>query len=1008
MNPSAAFSTCAVCGTPRSLEGEDGLCPGCLLSGILARGEMIGEEQPAGPAEMICGDYVLERELGRGGTGVVFLARQAGMDRPLALKMPASAHLAGPDEVRRFRLEVESMVRLEHPNIVPVHAAGVNDGRPYFVMKFAAGGTLADRLRGRASGPWPRAEIRGEVELLVKVARAVHFAHERGVLHRDLKPANVLLDERGEPMVGDFGLARRVDDAPGVTMTGVALGTPAYMSPEQASGTAVTTATDVYALGAMLFHQLTGGPPFEAAGPIEVLRRVTGEDAPIVRERAPWVDRDLSTVCGKCLQRDPGKRYRSAAALADDLDRWLRGEAVTARPVGPLERSWRWARRRPVAAALAGSSAMAGLAFVALLVAGSLLLRDERNEALKQESIARGNATEARLAGELLRLNAYAADVYLASRALKDGHLGVARRMLDRHVPRAGEADLRGFEWHAFKRQCRGDEVKVWKDHAAAVTAVAFDATGQSVASGGRDGRMVVRAFPGGDEVLRLPAADAPKDLAEIPLMTTLSARSPEIAALLLKGALNPAELRMRARPSKLGEVIHLSWSPDGTRLVTAGDGTYVRIWSMPEGKLEGVIPVSHARPVFHSADGGRLVVVRQDLSGGRQHAVRVYRADDLSLVRVITGVEPCAALSSDGKRLAVMPNTGTRMELQDPDDGRMVAGWDAGLAVGSLEFSKDGRVLYGRKFDGSELVAWDSEDGRRLGDTAAVDGRYRVIAVSPDGRQIAAAGTGQTITLLDAPSLAVRKRLRGSEDGIHSLAFSPDGKWLVSGGNDHQTRIWDVGSVAGPEQLNSAVVEVPGSNLLRVAGPDGIWTGNGKRFGSISLEAADGRKVIRRISGPPGLYSRLIAAPDGKRLAAVSWPRDLFVARLPEGKWGAPWRISEGTVGPIVFSADGRWLASGGDDNVVTVRDAESGEARAVLRGHREQLVALAFTADGRTLASSSMDGSLRLWHVPTWRELGSLREGRAFRTLAFDAGSGDLMATDGEGRTERFPGRE
>lgn len=1007
MSP-APPSTCAVCGTPRSLEVDEGLCPGCLLSGILARGEMADEELPEGPAGTSCGEYVLERELGRGGTGVVYLARQAGMDRPLALKMPASAHLAGPDEVRRFRLEVESVVGLEHPNIVPVHAAGVHQGRPYFVMKFATGGTLADRLRGRSPGPWSRAEIRGEVELLAKVARAVHFAHERGVLHRDLKPANVLLDERGEPMVGDFGLARRVDDAPGVTMTGAALGTPAYMSPEQASGSAVTTATDVYALGALLFHQLTGRPPFEGASPIEVLRRVIAEDASIARELAPWVDRDLSTVCGKCLQRDPAKRYRSAAALADELDRWLRGEAVTARPVGALERSWRWARRRPVAAALAGSSVVAGLAFVALLVAGSVLLRDERNEALKQESIARGNATEARLAGELLRLNAYAADVYLASRALKDGHLGVARRMLDRHVPRAGEADLRGFEWHAFKRQCRGDEARIWKDHTAAVTAVGFDATGRYVASGGRDGRVRVRDSSSGVEMLHLPAADAPKDLAEIPLMTALSARSPEIAAMLLKGDLNPTELRMKARPSKLGEVIHLSWSPDGTRLVTAGDGSFVRIWSMPTGKLEGVIPVSHARPVFHSADGSRLVVVQPDLSGKRRNAVRIYRADDFSLVRIITGVEPCAALSPDGKCMAVMPNSGTRMEFQDPDDGRVLSSWDAGLAVGSLEFSKDGRVLYGRKFDGSELMAWDAANGRRLGSAAAVDGRYRVIAVSPDGRQVAAAGTGQTVTVMDAPSLAIRKQLRGSEDGIHSLAFSADGKWIVSGGNDHETRLWEVGSGAGSGESKAGAAEDSGSSPLRAAGPDGFWTGDGKRSGSITLEPADGGKVIRRIGGPPGVYSRLIASPDGKCLAAVSWPRDLFVARLPEGKWGSPWRISEGTVGPIVFSADGRWLASGGDDNVVTVRDAASGEARSVLRGHREQVVALAFTADGRTLASSALDGSLRLWHVPTWRELGSLQEGRVFRSLEFDAESGDLVATDGDGRTERFPGRE
>ncbi len=998
--------TCAECGTPRSLEVEGGLCPGCLLGGILARGEM-PDESPGEASAAMCGDYILERELGRGGTGVVFLARQPGMDRPLALKMPVAAHLAGPDEVRRFRLEVESVVRLEHPNIVPVHAAGVHEGRPYFVMKHAAGGTLADRLRRRDPGPWPRAEIRAEVGLLAKVARAVHFAHERGVLHRDLKPANVLLDEHGEPMVGDFGLARRMDEAPGVTMTGAALGTPAYMSPEQAAGLAVTTATDVYGLGAVLFHQLTGRPPFEAPGPVEVLRQVVSGDAPIAREVAPWVDRDLSTVCGKCLQRDPAKRYRSAAALADDLERWLRGEPVLARPVGGIERCWRWARRRPVAATLAGSAAVAGLAFVVLLGLGMVLLREERNEALKQESIARGKAVEARLAGESLRLHAYAADVYLASRALRDGHLGVARRMLERHEPRAGEADLRGFEWHAFKHQCRGDEVRVWKDHVAAVMAVDFDPTGKLLASGGRDGRVVVRSMPGGEEVLRLPAANAPRDLAEIPLITALATRSPEIGAMLLRGDLNPDELRMRSRPSKLGEVVGLCWSPDGTRLVTAGDGSYIRIWAMPQGTLEGLIPVTYGRPVF-SADGSRLIVVRPDLTGGRKHWVRIYLMENLSLVREIGGVEPCAAVSPDGKRLAVMPRPGSRIEFHDLADGRLLDAWDAGNAVGSLAFSADGRILFGRRFDGEKLFAWNAADGKLLGESGAIDGRHRVLAVSPDGRRVAAAGTGQTIELRESPSMRPLLRLRGSEDGIHALAISPDGKWLVSGGNDHRTRLWDLASAGGEQGTAGAAGADRARDPMRAAGPDGIWAGDGKRFGSIALEGSGGEREQRRITGPPGVYARLIAAPDGSLLAAFSWPRDLFVARLPQGKWEGRWRLSQGTVGPIVFSGDGRLLASGGDDNLVTVRDAANGELRAELRGHREELVSLAFSPDGRTLASSSVDGTLRLWHLPTWRELGTLHEGVVFRELAFEPQGGGLLATDGEGRVRRFAGRE
>jgi WD40 repeat protein len=282
------------------------------------------------------------------------------------------------------------------------------------------------------------------------------------------------------------------------------------------------------------------------------------------------------------------------------------------------------------------------------------------------------------------------------------------------------------------------------------------------------------------------------------------------------------------------------------------------------------------------------------------------------------------------------------------------------------------------------------------------------VIAVSPDGRHVASAGTGQTITVHDARSLVLRARLRGSEDGIHSLAFSPDGNRLVSGGNDHVTRVWN------PEPPYAAPgVETDGagndfSKGLRAASPAGDWVGDGEGNGLITLEDPDRRHAIRRIAGPPGVYARLVAAPDGSRLAALSWPRDLYVADLPDGEWRTKWRLSEGTVGPIVFSPDGRRLASGGDDNLITVRSTADGSTLAVLRGHREELVALAFTPDGSTLASSSTDGTLRLWHLPTWREVGTLYEGEIIRRLEFDAAGGELRAMDGGGRTRCFPGRE
>lgn len=999
MNPSA----CPACGAAATSAGGDGLCPGCLLGGVLARGEMADDPGEEGSFPERIGPYRLERLLGRGGTGVVFLARQDGMERPMALKMPASAQFAGPDEIRRLRLEADSIAALEHPHIVPLHAVGEHEGRPYFVMKYAAGGTLADAIRRRLSGEPAKEQIRADVAALAAIARAVQFAHERGVLHRDLKPANLLLDENGRPMVGDFGLARLLHAPSGTTMTGSALGTPAYMAPEQAAGRDVTTAADIYGLGAVLFHLLAGRPPFGTSTPLDTLRRVVAEDAPEVRAGAPWLDRDLATIVAKCLQRDPAKRYRSAAALADDLDRWLAGEPVTARPAGLPERLWKWARRRPVAATFAASGMLAGLIFVALLAAGAVLLREERNHALEQEAIARRRAIEARNAGESLRLHAYAADVYLASRAFHDGHLGVARRMLARHVPKPGESDLRGFEWHAFQELCRGDEAAVWGDHRAAVAAVAIDASGKHLATGGRDGRVIVRTIPEGKELLRLPRADAPAGAAEIPLMTAVAARSRELSALLLAGGINPAEVRMRGRPSKLGEITTLSWSPDGTRLVVGGEGGFIRVFAMPEGRLEGLIPLTQARQVFHSPEGSRIIVTRRDLTAARKDEVRIYRADDLSLLRALDRVEPAAAISADGKWLAVMPRGGSRIELQDPDSGAVLHSWEAGVTVDLLAFSADGTRLFGKDYDGRLVTGWQVADGRRLGNFIPPDGLFRDFVLSADGRTLAAAGSGQAVFVCDARTFEPLPALRGHEDGIHALAFSPDGAALVTGGNDHSARLWKTRS-PGPGALPVASAPPADGPTIRAPCEAGEWTGTGARHLPLTLRDRASGAEIRRIPGPPNLYLRLVASPDGSLLAAFSWPREIRVARPPTAGWSEPWYLSEGTVGPIVFSPDSRRLASGGDDNAVTIRDTAGGKVLAVLRGHREQVRALAFTPDGRTLASSSADGTLRLWHLPTWRELGALAAGEEFVDLAFSVDGRRLAATRRDGRVREF----
>jgi serine/threonine protein kinase/tetratricopeptide (TPR) repeat protein len=297
------------------------------------------------------GDYELLEEVGRGGQGVVFRARQKSLNRTVALKVISLGQWASKAHVKRFRLEAEAAARLEHPGIVPIHEVGERDGSCYFSMKFVEGGQLDEVARRE---PMP---IRRSVELIAKVARTVHHAHEHGILHRDIKPGNILLDAKGEPHLTDFGLARLVETESTMTRTMEVLGTPSYMAPEQAVGNnaAVSSVTDVYGLGAVLYQLLTGHPPFAGGTTYETIKLVLDTEPRQPRQLNPKIDRDLSTICLKCLDKDPRRRYPSALALAEDLEHWFRHEPILARHTGIFTRGRKWVRRNPTSALLAAS-----------------------------------------------------------------------------------------------------------------------------------------------------------------------------------------------------------------------------------------------------------------------------------------------------------------------------------------------------------------------------------------------------------------------------------------------------------------------------------------------------------------------------------------------------------------------------------------------------------------------------------------------------------------------------
>jgi WD40 repeat protein len=936
--------------------------------------------------------------------GVVYKARQVALNRIVAIKMILAGQFASKADVRRFHIEAEAAANLKHPNIVAIYEVGECDGEHFFSMEYVEGTSLSSLV---GDSPLPPRDAAWYVQT---IAGAIQFAHQHGVLHRDLKPSNILLSDEDRvtirsdewratggqkemakssrspaarhpsratlrsslvtahpslvPKVTDFGLAKRLEGGSQFTASGTMVGTPSYMPPEQARAKAgaVGPASDVYALGAILYELLTARPPFQAATPLDTILQVLDAEpvAPHLLNRK--VDRDLETICLKCLQKNPKTRYSTAQELADDLGRYLAGEPILARPVGPAERLVRWCRRNPVVAGL--------LTFVALLLVGVAVFgfvtakteRGLRSEAEEAKQIAQKKAEESNY--RLVRQ-------YVASavRVMDEGDLLgslpllVEALKLDAQDPK--RAELHRFRIASVLSQAP-KPTQVWF-HDGPVFCARFSPDGARVITASGDGSARIWLTESG-----LPVGDAMRHAAAV----RWAAFSPDGARVITASNDGTARLWNAQTGEPFGAILrheaavtHAVFSSDGRHVATASQDKTARVWNSETGEPV-TEPLEHSYGVNYVAFNPDPAAPEVLATACGEHSASFFIAGQGRLWDVVTGKLQHVLTHDANVTSVVFSPDGSSVVTTGEEHVAKV--WDSvtgQLKISGLRhedllthaaFSPDGRKLVTTSDDDSAKI-WDARTGEILAPTLKHAGEVRWVSFSPDGRRLATAGYYGTAQIWDSRTgEAVVPRLQHAASVGH-VEFSPDGRRIVTASQDGTARLWDLAageplflSLAQDKRLRTVAFSPDGGRIV-TGGDDGtarVWD---SETGKALLAPLQHRARVQYAS----------FSPNGRWVATASDDMSAKVWDMATGSGVGPPLEHVKEVMRVSFSPDSEKIVTASRDHTARVWDVSSGKPLTPPLQHAGTVASASFSPDGARIVTASQDGTARVWNA-------------------------------------------